>query len=151
VRALLLALVLYAVPALASAQQSEIRLVPGPGVRALWEQVVACAGEMRDTTKTFEEINWYLRDSTFYQGDLLLGEWVPPDTIYLLPGEHLKGWVVAHEMLHHAINGLREAGGNPHPLNPFMFPCQLMAFQQAAGGMNGGTPLKTAYAEGSWK
>lgn len=145
-RALVLALLLSLIPACATAQQTVTitELVPGAGVRELWVKVLSCAGSLHDTTKTFEQIRFFERDSTYdAAGDLVLGEWAPPDTIFLTSGFERIGWIVAHEMLHHALNG--PPGGNPHPLDPFMFPCGLMEFQQYSGGMNGGTVLPTKY------
>jgi hypothetical protein len=101
------------------------RILPGPAVRELWDSVVVCSGELRDTTQTFEEITFLLRDTTWVgvkNEDLLMGEW-SADSIFITKGFELDGWVVAHEMLHHALNG--PPTGNPHPLTPFKFPCGL--------------------------
>jgi hypothetical protein len=125
--------------------QEPVRLVPSAAVHDLWDKVVACAGPARDNAKTFEEIKFFLRRPTIFQGSPIKGEWVAPDTIYITAGYEREGWVIAHELLHHALNG--PPGGEKHPLNPFMFPCGLFEFQQHAGGMNGGTALPTRWGE----
>lgn len=111
------------------------RIMPGEGVRQIWDSVVACSGDRRDTTKTFEEIKFFERTPIVLQGDSLLGEWVSPDSIFLTEGYEYEGWIVAHEMLHHALNG--PPTGNPHPLDPFLFPCRLLLFQHRPGGIMG--------------
>lgn len=146
--------VLLLLPGIVRSQQQVIitPIVPADGsVRELWDYVVECSGPARDTTKTFEQIKFFERDSMYINGgkDLLIGEWVAPDSIFLTKGFITEGWVVAHEMLHHALNG--PPGKDPHPLVPFMFPCKLMEFQQVTGGMNGGTPLPTEYRATSFE
>ena len=76
-------------------------------INALWELAKYCAGAARDTTKTLEEIHWFRRSriSLPFRRGLLLGQWVPPDTIYVTEGFDRDPWVLAHEMLHHALNG----------------------------------------------
>jgi hypothetical protein len=100
------------------------QIYPGEGVRGLWDQVVACAGDSRDTSKTFEQITFMLRDSLASDapGVTTAGEW-NADTVFITKGYQRDGWVVAHELLHHALNG--PPTGNPHPLTPFQFPCGL--------------------------
>lgn len=101
------------------------RLTPDSTVEAVWERVVSCAGSHRDSTKTFAQIKFYERDTVPrpHGEPVLEGQWIAPDTIYLTKGFINDGWVVAHEMLHHALNG--PPGDIKHPIEPFMFPCNL--------------------------
>jgi hypothetical protein len=113
------------------------RLVPDSTVRRLWDRVVGCAGTQRDTSQTFEQIKFYERDTVYLDGLPLKGEWVRPDTIYLTTGFEMDGWVVAHEMLHHALNG-PPAGkqDDPHVLAITSFlGCGLLELQQTRPAM----------------
>lgn len=105
------------------------QLEPGDGIRALWNHVVGCAGKYRDTTQTFEGITFYLRDTTYApSGKLVKGAWSPPGNIYLTVGFETQALYIAHEMMHHALNGPR--GGDPHyPAEPWI-TCGLMERQQ---------------------
>lgn len=107
---LVVALALLAPQTCLDAQQ----IAPGEGARVVWDAVVECAGEARDTTKTFEEIKFYLRAPKAG----IEGEWVPPDTIYITKGFERDVFTVAHEMMHHAIDGPRT--GVKHPVVPFV-------------------------------
>jgi hypothetical protein len=128
-RSLGLLVSLLAVAAPLKAQAPTQQLYPGEQVHALWERVIACAGPMRDTTQTFEGMTFYVRDSTYSEaGRLIKGEWTPPGTIYLTRGFETNGWVIAHEMLHHALNGPR-LPADPHPMEAFI-GCGLMEIQQ---------------------
>lgn len=106
------------------------RLHVSDDVRVTWDRVVACAGGARDTTKTLEQVVFLLRTpgARLPNGKLMKGQWVAPDTIFITQGYEHSGWIVAHELLHHALNGppgLPVPGRTEHPLNPFMFPCGL--------------------------
>jgi hypothetical protein len=81
------------------------QLNPNSSVRKVWDRVVSCAGAARDTTKTFEQIKFFQRDTVLMDGRVMKGEWVAPDTIFITTGFTHESWVVAHEMLHHALNG----------------------------------------------
>jgi hypothetical protein len=137
-RGLLVALLLF-LPQVASAQVRE-RLYPDESVRELWNRVVACAGSERDTTKTLEQVVFLVRDSTYFQDQLLKGEWAAPDTVYLTVGLENEGWVVAHELMHHALNGPPGPPSAKHPIELFT-RCRLFEYQQKAGGMMGGARL----------
>lgn len=101
------------------------RLYPDSTVEATWQRVVSCAGPHYVATQTFEQIKFYERDTLPrpHGEPVLKGQWIAPDTIYLTKGFIHNGWVVAHEMLHHALNG--PAGDIKHPIEPFLFPCDL--------------------------
>lgn len=101
--------------------QRQIAPTPNSPIPLFWEMVKNCAGEYRDTTKTLEQVTWMLRSPITYHGDTLQGEWAN-DTIYLTEGQ-FDDWVIAHELLHHALNG--PSGENPHPLYPFL-ACGLL-------------------------
>lgn len=124
---LLLSLVLWVLFAsVAFAQSPKVtQLYPGNGVRENWERVVACSGSDRDTTQTFEQIKFFERDSLTDRPEIL-GEWVKPDTIYITKGHIFDGWIVSHEMLHHALRG--PPGVDPHPMAVFI-RCGLASFQ----------------------
>lgn len=97
------------------------RLAVSDDVRATWARVVACAGAARDTTQTFDQIVFLLRSPgrSTPGGRPVKGEWVAPDTVLITQGWEHSGWVVAHELLHHAINGPPDRT-NTHPPEVFM-------------------------------
>lgn len=101
------------------------RLFVSADVQATWERVVACAGELRDTSKTLDQVVFLLRTAgkRLPNATLIKGEWVAPDTIFVTQGYEHSGWIVAHELLHHALNG--PPGTIKHPLSPFLYPCGL--------------------------
>jgi hypothetical protein len=131
-----LALALLLIPTLLGAQQ-RVHITPlspaDSSIKMVWNQVVACAGPTRDTSQTFDQIKFFERDTVIAKsGRVIKGEWVPPDTIYLTKGFASNSWVVAHEMLHHALNGPRNtAGDDPHVVGMAAFlGCGLAEFQE---------------------
>jgi len=118
-----------------AAQQASIdsgrvvaRLQVSDDVRTTWRRVTACATEHRDTTKTLDQVVFLLRTpgTRGPTGKLLKGEYVPPDTIYVTQGYEHSGWIIAHELLHHALGGPpAKRYGTAHPYVPFAFPCGL--------------------------
>jgi len=135
---LLIALSLLASPLAAQQRVHITPMSPSDGnVERLWQRVISCAGPTRDTTKTFEQIKFFERDTVISKsGRVLKGEWVPPDTIYLTKGFAEDGWVVAHEMLHHALNGPPSPNGDdPHVVGMEAFiNCGLAEFQAPKQG-----------------
>jgi hypothetical protein len=101
-------------------------------VRKVWDQVVACAGPTRDTTKTFDQIKFFERDTVIAKsGRVIKGEW-RNDSIFITKGFVDNSWVVAHEMLHHALNGPPNPNhDDPHVLAMAAFlGCGLAEFQE---------------------
>ncbi len=102
-----------------------------------WNYVVACAGQIADSSTKLEQVHWFERDSSYDSaGNLLIGEWLSPDTIMVTTGFTDSLWVVAHELLHHRL-GAYNTTEEPHPWIPFAFPCKLMDFQQSLAGIMG--------------
>jgi hypothetical protein len=52
------------------------QLEPDSSVRKVWDRVLSCAGERRDTSKTFEQIKFFQRDTVYQDGRVMKGEWV---------------------------------------------------------------------------
>lgn len=116
--------------------QAEPRpMQPKPEYAIAWEYVTACAGVVADSQATLAQVKWFERDSTQDSaGNLIIGEWVEPDSVIIAVGYADSLWVIAHELLHHRI-GRYNVPSEPHPWIPFAFPCKLMEFQQTAGGI----------------
>jgi hypothetical protein len=104
------------------------QLFPDSSVRAVWDRVVSCSEGSRDTTQTFEQIKFFERDSLPAPRSQVKGEWIAPDSIFITKGYTQDGWVVAHEMLHHALRGPSGPGVDPHPMAIFI-KCGLASFQ----------------------
>lgn len=116
---------------------------PPPLYREIWARVTQCAGLVADPGAKFSQIKWFLRTPVIdTAGDTLIGQWIPPDSIFITTG--MPGvvwpdttWIIAHEMLHHRI-GVYNDPTTPHPWMPFAFPCKLMPFQQSWAGIMAG-------------
>lgn len=108
------------------------QLRPDSSVRKVWDRVVSCSGAARDTSKTYEQIKFFQRDTVYMDGRVMKGEWVAPDSIFLTTGFERESWVVAHEMLHHALNGPPTAPKeDPHVKAMVTFlGCGLLELQQ---------------------
>lgn len=112
-------------------------------VQAAWEYDKVCSQMEPVPGGTLEDVKWFLYPADSHhdkQGDRILGEWIAPDTIRLDSLYADSSWVIAHELLHHLING-RHPAGYPHPWVPFAFPCQLTDWQHY-GGIMQYTPFK---------
>jgi hypothetical protein len=125
--ALLGALLIGLMPTTCAAQErvNVVQVAPvEPVMDSLWSSVLPCADDKRVPEQNLKGLVWFLRDPVIIDRpfrehpDTTLGEWVPggavaPDTIYLSRGHESDGWVIAHELLHHAMAGPPQ--GDPHP------------------------------------
>jgi hypothetical protein len=88
---------------------------------------------------TLDGVKWFLRDTLPEEKHSLtpiVGQYVPPDTIFITKGYVDTLWVVAHELVHYRL-GAYNVPSESHPWMPFAFPCKLMAFQQTDAGIMG--------------
>lgn len=105
----------------------------------LWEYVARCSRAPLVPGGDYADIHWFavsahgMMDAS---GRPVVGSWWPPDTIVIDSLWIEASWVIGHEMLHHRLRGPPPPTG-PHPLDPFMFPCMLMDFQNVPGGVMG--------------
>jgi hypothetical protein len=100
----------------------------GPDVEQTWRRVVSCAGEHADRQKDLSQVIFVLRTpgKRGPSGKLTKAEYVRPDTIFITQGYEHSGWIVAHELLHFALNGPPDSlYGTSHPYVPFAYPCGL--------------------------
>jgi len=104
-----------------------------------WQYDLACTGLTPQPGGNLSDVKWQIisHDWLFEGHSFLLGLWIPPDTIRLDSAYAADAWIVRHELLHHLLRGPPPDQGGPHPWAPFAFPCQVMPFQHAAGGLMG--------------
>ena len=139
-RLAVLAVVLAITPPVAASQDRNYdiigvtvwRMEPTADLRAVWDSVVACAGQVKNGG-SYEQIVWFVGNLTERDPKhQVIGTWMRPDTIVL--DTAVLGWptdvrvpLIAHEMLHHRLQ--RPRGASTHPVVPFYQPCQLMVEQ----------------------
>ena len=102
---------------------------------SLWKAVVECSGRTVQPGGDLSNVKWF--EDTLVVKDSFPSVWAVwhrPDSI-VLDVNHRENWVIAHELLHHLLRGPPLPVDRPateldtHPLNPFWFPCKLMAVQ----------------------
>ena len=133
-RAVIALLLLLAMPLGASSRR--VRLAP-ERYAAAWQRVRACSGRSPLAGHELSHLVILAEPSLALDGHRILALWVPGDTVFLTPAVSDTSWVIAHELLHALMQGPSPAAGGPHPLEPFAFPCELMPWQHAAGGIMG--------------
>lgn len=109
-------------------------------VRQAWAYDLACTGLTPQPGGELADVVWIvLPPGTLYidHNSHALGLWVAPDTILIEQEATDVRWIVEHELLHHLLRGPPADQGGPHPWAPFAWPCQLMGFQHAVGGIMG--------------
>lgn len=108
------------------------RATPGDLYRPAWEYARACSGLEAQGGGDYDDVTWLvvssggLRDRN---GDRIIGVWLAPDTIVLDSLWIEAAWLVAHELLHHLRHIANDP--NPHPYDPFVWPCMLTFVQNA--------------------
>jgi hypothetical protein len=87
--------------------------LPDARYREWWDEVVACAGNKNGVA--LEGIAWALHaePEEVSEGRLRVGEWTPPNKVWIARGWEDEAYVVKHEMLHYLL----QRGG--HPVPPF--------------------------------
>lgn len=98
-----------------------------------WAYVQACSGilwpeGLRGIVWTTGPSRPVMADSLHATSDTIVGQWFPPDTVWLAEERVGDPFTLTHELLHHILRTAPFA--NPHPWEPFQRPCQLAVFQR---------------------
>lgn len=113
---------------------------PGDLYRPAWEYARTCSGYLPKVGGDYKDVKWLVVSTGALRGDsgqILLGVWLRPDTVVLDSAWIHAPWLVAHELLHHLRQPVKDEP-DPHPAMPFVWPCMLMFYQSVPlQGMKG--------------
>lgn len=132
---LLCAITLLAGPLAAQqiAPPSHTRMAPPPRAAEAWAYVQSCSGII--WVDGLARVVWTTGPERPVLGadghatrDTIVGQWFPPDTVWIADTRVTDPFTYTHELLHHILRTAPFA--NPHPWEPFQRPCQLAVFQR---------------------
>lgn len=102
--------------------------MPQPHVAtSAWEYDVKCAAKIGAHVVPggdLKDIKWFTGKMHHGTDGVIIGVWLPPDTIILDERVTEVFDVVAHEMLHQLLH-MTDPRVDAHPVIPFYFPCYL--------------------------
>jgi hypothetical protein len=115
----------------ASAPAAADRRAPLDSVRyeSAWERVQSCSGRLPIPGHALAQLVVIPESLVSIGGHRVFARWVPGDTMFITQGLPDTGWVVRHELLHLLLQGPTPPS-DPHPMEPFAFPCHLLQIQQ---------------------
>jgi hypothetical protein len=94
-----------------------------------WARVQSCSGRAPLPGHSLEQLVVIAEPEVSIGGHRVLARWVDGDSMFVTAGIPDTGWVVRHELLHMLMQGPAPPS-DPHPMDPFAFPCKLLERQQ---------------------
>lgn len=103
------------------------RVPPPPSAAAMWKHDLECSGIRPAPGTSLDSVVWLVGvwGPDPVDSSVTLGEWLPPDTIALLPLTYTSPVIVAHELMHHLLQGPDAEDVHPKAF----YDCDLMPEQ----------------------